>query len=126
MIEIYSKPQCPYCVKAKNLCEREGYEYTYKMLDEDLQNLNSGQMDSEEFRSFHLYLPPEEYQDVLSERYNHIFRSIDKTQNEVRIYVKGLDFWEHDYDLPFATLNGKKKSFENLWKEAIGEKKIEE
>ena len=35
MIEIYSKPQCPYCVKAKNLCEREGYEYTYKMLDED-------------------------------------------------------------------------------------------
>ena len=35
MIEIYSKPQCPYCVKAKNLCEREGYEYSYKMLDED-------------------------------------------------------------------------------------------
>ena len=35
MIEIYSKPSCPYCVKAKNLCEREGYEYTYKMLDED-------------------------------------------------------------------------------------------
>ena len=91
-----------------------------------LQNSNSGTMVSEEFRSFHLYLPPEEYQDVLSERYKHIFRSIDKTQNEVRVYVKGLDFWEHDYDLPFATLNGKKKSFENLWKEAIGEKIIEE
>ena len=35
MIEIYSKPSCPYCVRAKNLCEQEGYEYTYKMLDED-------------------------------------------------------------------------------------------
>ena len=83
-------------------------------------------MDSEEFRSFHLYLPPEEYQDVISERYKHIFRSLDRTKNEVRVYVKGLDFWEHDHDLPFATLNGKKKSFENLWKEAIGEKKLEE
>ena len=35
MIEIYSKPSCPYCVKAKNLCEQQGYEYTYKMLEED-------------------------------------------------------------------------------------------
>ena len=35
MIEIYSKPSCPYCVRAINLCEQEGYEYTYKMLDED-------------------------------------------------------------------------------------------
>jgi len=35
MIEIYGKPQCPYCDKAKSLCEREGYEYTYKTLDED-------------------------------------------------------------------------------------------
>ena len=35
MIEIWSKPACPYCVKAKNLCEQQGYEYSYKMLDED-------------------------------------------------------------------------------------------
>ena len=35
MIEIWSKPSCPYCVKAKNLCEREGYEYKYYMLEED-------------------------------------------------------------------------------------------
>ena len=35
MIEIYSKPACPYCVKAKNLCEQKGYEYKYFMLDED-------------------------------------------------------------------------------------------
>jgi glutaredoxin 3 len=34
-VEIYSKPQCPFCVQAKALAEREGYELTYKMLDED-------------------------------------------------------------------------------------------
>ena len=34
-VEIYSKAQCPYCVQAKALAEREGYELTYKMLDED-------------------------------------------------------------------------------------------
>ena len=83
-------------------------------------------MGSEEFKSFHLYLPPDEYQDAISERYKHIFRSIDHTKNEVRIYIKGQDFWQHDYDLPYATLNGKKKSFDNLWTEAIGDKKIKE
>jgi glutaredoxin 3 len=35
MIEIYGKTFCPYCDKAKALCEREGYEYKYKQLDED-------------------------------------------------------------------------------------------
>ena len=35
MIEIFSKPSCPYCVKAKSLCEQQGYEFEYKMLDED-------------------------------------------------------------------------------------------
>jgi glutaredoxin len=35
MIEIYGKLQCPYCDKAKALCARENYEYTYKQLDED-------------------------------------------------------------------------------------------
>jgi glutaredoxin 3 len=34
-VEIYSKPQCPFCTQAKALAEREGYELTYKMLDED-------------------------------------------------------------------------------------------
>ena len=27
--------QCPFCVQAKALAEREGHELTYKMLDED-------------------------------------------------------------------------------------------
>ena len=35
MIEIYRKTFCPYCDKAKALCEREGFEYTYKELDKD-------------------------------------------------------------------------------------------
>ena len=35
MITVYSKPQCPYCVKAKNLAEREGLDFDYYMLDED-------------------------------------------------------------------------------------------
>ena len=34
-VEIYSKPQCPYCDMAKRLAEVEGHELTYKMLDED-------------------------------------------------------------------------------------------
>jgi|TARA_R110000851_G_scaffold79763_12_gene175644 glutaredoxin 3 len=34
-VEIYSKPQCPYCDMAKKLAESNGHELTYKMLDED-------------------------------------------------------------------------------------------
>lgn len=35
MIEIYGKTMCPFCDKAKNLCQAEGFEYTYKQLDVD-------------------------------------------------------------------------------------------
>lgn len=35
MIEIFGKPQCPYCDKAKALCLRDGLEYVYKQLDVD-------------------------------------------------------------------------------------------
>jgi len=35
MIEIYGKPQCPFCDKAKNLCETRGFKYTYKSLGTD-------------------------------------------------------------------------------------------
>ena len=35
MIEIYGKTNCPYCDRAKALCEQKGYEYNYHMLDED-------------------------------------------------------------------------------------------
>ena len=35
MIEIYGKPQCPYCDKAKNVCETRGFKYEYKQLGKD-------------------------------------------------------------------------------------------
>ena len=35
MIEIYAKPQCPFCDRAKALCEQIGEEYTYKSLGTD-------------------------------------------------------------------------------------------
>ena len=35
MIEIYGKPQCPFCEKAKSLCETRGFKYTYKSLGTD-------------------------------------------------------------------------------------------
>ena len=35
MIEIYGKTQCPFCDKAKQLCEREGLDFVYKQLDAD-------------------------------------------------------------------------------------------
>ena len=35
MIEIFGKPQCPFCDKAKALCEQRGLEYIYKSLGTD-------------------------------------------------------------------------------------------
>ena len=35
MIEIYGKENCPFCDMAIQLCERKGYEYTYKSLGKD-------------------------------------------------------------------------------------------
>ena len=37
MIEIYGKPQCPYCEQAKNLCETRKFSYTYKSLGTDYE-----------------------------------------------------------------------------------------
>jgi len=75
-------------------------------------------------KSFKLYLPKKRYQEVDSMRLQHIFNSIDNTENEVRVYIEGQDFFESDapHPLPYATLDGKKKSYENLYTEAIGEK----
>ena len=35
MIEIFGKPMCPFCDKAKNVCEARGFKYTYKSLGAD-------------------------------------------------------------------------------------------
>ncbi len=35
MIEIWGKPACPSCTKAKALCESRQYKYVYKELGKD-------------------------------------------------------------------------------------------
>jgi glutaredoxin 3 len=35
MIEIYGKPACQYCDRAKKFCESNQFEFVYKQLDED-------------------------------------------------------------------------------------------
>ena len=35
MIKIWGKPQCPFCDRAKALCEQQGYDYEYFQLDVD-------------------------------------------------------------------------------------------
>jgi glutaredoxin len=34
-VEIWGKDNCPYCVKAKALCEQKELDYTYKQLGKD-------------------------------------------------------------------------------------------
>ncbi len=79
---------------------------------------------------FRLYLPQAQDQDVHCERWKHLFRQINIEYNEVRIYEQGLDFAKIDLawdkELPYATMNGKKKAFENLWILLLGDKEIDE
>ena len=35
MIEIWGKPFCPSCMRAKKLCEEKSYKFSYKELDKD-------------------------------------------------------------------------------------------
>ena len=35
MVEIWGKPQCPFCEKAKALCDNLNLNYVYKQLDVD-------------------------------------------------------------------------------------------
>jgi glutaredoxin len=37
VIVIYSKDNCPFCEKAKALCEMKGYEYTTNKIGVDVQ-----------------------------------------------------------------------------------------
>ena len=77
---------------------------------------------------FKLYLPKQEDWCVDSIRLQQIFNQIplDGQPNEVRIYIEGSDFNKLDspHQLPYATINGKKKSMDNLWKEVIGDKEL--
>jgi len=79
-------------------------------------------------KSFKLYLPKQEDWCVESIRLQQVFKQIplDGQPNEVRIYIEGSDFNKLDapHPLPYATINGKKKSMDNLWKEVIGDKEL--
>ena len=37
MIYIWGKPACPYCTKAKALCEQRGYDFEYRELGKDFE-----------------------------------------------------------------------------------------
>ena len=72
----------------------------------------------------HAYLFNEAQQGVQDMRIQHMLKTLDPKEHEVRIFILGQDFHQSDVEhpLPFATLDGKKKSFDNLWNEVIGEK----
>tara|TARA_B100000459_G_C8427958_1_gene136100 strand:- start:276 stop:530 length:255 start_codon:yes stop_codon:yes gene_type:complete len=78
--------------------------------------------------SYILYLNHPNEQDVIDMRWKHVIRTIDHDEHEVRVYTKGEDFMNppEDRELPYATINGKSKSFENFYDEVIGEKKLDE
>lgn len=73
----------------------------------------------------HLFLPPVHMHDAICERYRHILNTIDIKEHGKRIYIRGQDEFEVLRELPYATIDGKPKSFDNFWKEVIGEKELD-
>jgi hypothetical protein len=51
--------------------------------------------------------------------------TVDHKEHEKRVYIRGLDEFEVLRELPYATIDGKPKSFDNFWKEVIGEKELD-
>ena len=76
-------------------------------------------------KSYILYLNSENTQDVRDMRYRHIFKTLDHVEHEVRIYTKGQDFHKEERELPYASIDGKIKSFDNFYKEVLGDKVID-
>ena len=78
-------------------------------------------------RLYKLYLPAEKDQDIICQRWIHLFGQIDVQYQDVRIYVAGADFQKIDakHPLPYAVMidhgetKGKKKSFENMYKHIL-------
>ena len=73
----------------------------------------------------HLFLPPVHMHAAICESYRHILNTIDIKEHEKRIYIRGQDEFEVLRELPYATIDGKPKSFDNFWKEVIGEKELD-
>lgn len=75
------------------------------------------------------YLNKEIDQGVEDDRIKHMLLTLDIQLNEVRFKELHLDFTLEDTngrELPYATINGKPKSFDNLWKDVIGDKTEDE
>ena len=79
-------------------------------------------------REFVAYLLPEDQQGAEDWRIVSMLETLDIVDNAIRYKLQGIDFkkTEVEHKVPFVTLNGKKKSFDNLWKEVVGEKKLDE
>ena len=73
----------------------------------------------------HLFLPPVHMHDAICERYRHILNTVDIKEHEKRIYIRGQDEFEVLRELPYATIDGKPKSFDNFWKEVLGERELD-
>jgi len=82
---------------------------------------------SDKGKEFLAYIHNEDQQGVEDMRIIHMLKTLDDSLHTVRFYTLGLDFHHSDfeYQVPFVTMDGKKKSFDNLWKEVIGEKKLD-
>jgi len=69
-------------------------------------------------REFVAYLLPEDQQGAQDWRIITMLETLDIIENSVRYKIQGVDFAKADVDrkVPFVELNGKAKSFDNLWK----------
>ena len=92
-------------------CRSYGYLYTTR---------------SKIMKQIHAYLNPKDEQGIEDMRIQHLLNSLDKMDNEIRIYIQGLDFQKAalhpHHEVPFITIDGKKKSFDNAWQEILGDK----
>jgi hypothetical protein len=71
------------------------------------------------------YLNKEIEQTIEDDRIRHMLLSLNIQLNEVRFKELHLDFTLEETEgrkLPYATIDGKPKSYENLWKDIIGDK----
>ena len=77
--------------------------------------------DVDELRMVHLLKTVDITKDGV--RMVHLLSTLDNKEDGVRLKVLGEDFFKTDIegDLPYVFMDGKKKSWKNLWKAITGE-----
>ena len=76
-------------------------------------------------KQIHAYLNPKDEQGIEDMRIAHLLKTLDNVNQEIRIYIQGEDFQKKAIEphvVPFITIDGKKKSFDNAWQEILGDK----